>query len=331
MRPILVVVLLISGLAAFTMFGHSPRDAPPQHLGPARSGELEQRAEPEIIPPDAPSPLASGAEISRPASATGIVADAIHVSGQRLSLAVSYKSLRTILDEVYRQSGITVVLSDEIRDARVSLRFDDYPVERGLQRLLSQYDSFFFFSPSDDGSARLTTVWVYPKGRGQGLAPVPSPLEANSDDLRQEALDPDLLKRAAATATLIERNGNDAVETVKTGLADPDAQVRIQTLDAALRTAVDLAPDLLRALAQQDPSPTVRALALVGLTENGENDAATDSDVWELVEAARHDPAPEVSNLARHLVEGRRTVPETSDEAGPQNAEREDLQGETTN
>lgn len=170
----------------------------------------------------------------------------MQVTGDRLSLDVTDRPLRALLDELYQESGIAFELADELPDSRVSVQFDDLAIDKGVQRLLEGHDSFFLFSPAGGGSSGLISVWVYPRGKGRGLAPIPSPFEPSTDELEQASEGPDLLKRAWATASLIERNGNDASEVVQNALTDPAEQVRLQALHAALHSAVQLSPQLLR-------------------------------------------------------------------------------------
>jgi len=327
------IMLLVGVVVVFKMFDDPPSDVQPRSVATSKRSEAsEQRPKPALHRTVGSDHVMPSHDVlqSAPVSDNTLPSE-VRASGNRLSLDVIDKPLKKIIDEVHQQSGITIVLSDEIPNSRVSMQFDDYPIDQGLQRLLDKYDSFFLFSPIDGGTARLTTVWVYPKERGQGLAPIPSPLEVHTDELQQQAVDPDMLKRALATAALIERSGNEAVEILNTALTDPEEQMRIQALNAALRVAVDLSPGLLKELAQYDPSPTVRAMALVGLTDGDRNDATTDSDVWEVVEVARQDSAPEVSELATQLLEIRSNLQERSEEPDDQGERQGQLpEGEPT-
>jgi hypothetical protein len=332
------IMLLVGTAVAFKMFGNPPSDVQPRSVAASKISPTKRLEAPEKRPKSelhrtvGSDHVIPSHDVLQSVPVSGTLPREVRASGNRLSLDVIDKPLKKIIDEVHQQSGIAIVLSDEIPNARVSMQFDDFPIDQGLQRLLDKYDSFFLFSSIDGGTARLTTVWVYPKERGQGLAPIPSPLEVDTDDLQQQAVDPDMLKRALATAALIERSGNEGVEILNTALTDPEEQMRIQALNAALRVSVDLSPGLLQELAQHDPSPTVRAIALVGLTDGDRNDATTDSDLWEVVEIARQDSAPEVSELATQLLEIRRSnLQERSEEPDEQGESQGQLpEGEPT-
>lgn len=321
------IMVFLGVAAAFKMFDDSPSDVQPHSvIGSKKSEAPKERHKSELHRTVESDHVRPSHDVLQSAPVPAQLPKEIRATGNRLSLDVIDKSLKTIIDEVHQQSGITIVVSDEIPNSRVSLQLDDSPIEQGLQRLLDKYDSFFFFSPIDGGTARLTTVWVYPKERGQVLAPIPSPIEVHNNELRQQAADPDTVKRALATAALIERNGPEAGELLTTALTDPDEQMRIQALNAALRVAVDLSPDLLKELARYDPSPTVRAMALVGLTDSDRNYATTNSDIWDVLEVARQDSAPEVSELATHLLETRNNLQERSEEEADDQGE---LQGQS--
>lgn len=242
-------------------------------------------------------------------------AGGVRVVGNDLSLDITNKPLKIVLETISKQSGIPINVSAAVPDSEVTLRFDNRPIAQCLQHLLSAYDSFFSFGPVDGGAARLMAVWVYPQEQGRALTPIPSPFEIPQGELQQHTQDPDVIVRASATAALIERSGNKALEVIMTALADPEEQVRMQALQAALHAAVDLAPGTLEDLARHDPSPTVRAIALEGLINRDSAKATTGTETWEILEFAKHDPAPEVSELAVYLIENLRNASQPTDPA----------------
>lgn len=258
---------------------------------------------------------------------------AVIIRGDRLSLDVTDVPLRTIVERIQQQSGIAIELADEVRDPRISMQIDDLPLAQGLQRMLEGFDSFFLFSAFtafSGGDSQLSSVWVYPQGRGRRLTPIPSSIEMHADELQQDAGDPDVLKRAWATATLIERNGDAALELVKTALADPEDQVRSQALAAALYAPVNLSAELLKEIAQHDPSPTLRTIALAALANADPNDGTEQWGVSEMLEIALRDPDPEVSELAAQLLDHRNSASDSEEDQAPQGQVEDELPGELT-
>ncbi|MGH6820484.1 MAG: hypothetical protein ACREDU_06430 [Methylocella sp.] len=105
-----------------------------------------------------------------------------------LTVALEEQPLRWVLDEISRQSGMMLETSPEIGDERVTDAFQDLPIERGLRRLLGSWDLFFFYAGDEPGPRY---VWVYPKGKGAALRPIPPEVWASTRELEEAFNDTD--------------------------------------------------------------------------------------------------------------------------------------------
>ena len=226
----------------------------------------------------------------------------IHLSDNRLSLAITKQPLQEVAKAIAQQAQLSIIFDKEMPNPNIDMKFSNLPVQQGLQRLFENYDTFFFYSTDKETVAKLTTVWVYPQGQGQRLAPVPSPIAARANELIQDTTDTDAARRASAIANLVEQQGSAATEAVQNALIDPDERVRIEALHAALLAQIDLPLDTLKDLAVRDTSAKIRSIALAGLVNRSEQGAIELSDILEVLKLAQKDTDPEVSELAVQLI-----------------------------
>jgi type II secretory pathway component GspD/PulD (secretin) len=242
-----------------------------------------------------------------------------------LSLEASGHPLQDIAYKIAQQSGITIVMSEAIANPTTTIQFHDLSIEQGLHRLFENYDIFFFYTRNDAKSARLATVWVYPQGQGKKLAPVSPSIATRADENIQDITDADSInKRASAITNMVEQQGSAATEIAKNALTDPDELIRIQALDAALRAQIDLPPDTLKDLAQNDASAKIRSIALAGLFDRSVNGSIGTSDILDTLATAQKDDDPEVSELAAQLM---KSLEEPS--AQPSEQESQEFQEQT--
>ena len=254
----------------------------------ATSGLADAKDDAGVAARDARSGAGSARAGTRPASDGTIT-----VHNGLLTIAVRSRPLTAILDEISRAGHVAIMLDDAQAPA-VSLRVNDLPLDQGLLRILKGYDSFFFYAPDQNGTATLKAVWAYPKGRGQGLVPVPPALWASTKDIERQLEDPHAEVRAKAIETLIFRNGPDALDAVITALKDDHSHVRSHALYGAIAAGVPVPIGTLSTLALTDPSSDVRFLALDAL--------AHDPSAKSLVEQAMNDPNPHVQQKAKEIL-----------------------------
>jgi hypothetical protein len=219
----------------------------------------------------------------------------IKVHNGLLTIAVRSRPLTAVLEDVSRAGHVAIMFEDTRTEApAISLRAQDLPLDQVLLRMLKGYDSFFLYGPDEKGTAVLKAVWVYPKGRGQGLAPLPPELWASTKDVEKRLDDSNADVRAKAIETLISRKGPEALDAILTALKDDHSQVRTHALYGAMTAGVPVPPDTLSTLALTDPSADIRFLALDALSN--------DPGVKTLAEQALNDPSPHVQQKARELL-----------------------------
>jgi hypothetical protein len=238
---------------------------------------------PSIARPPAFNPASDAGQTSRQNSQ-------ISFSSGRLSANFKNLPLSRLADQISHKAGVAVLLQNGVGDQLVSASFQKLPVDEGLRQVLRTQDVFFFYGADENQPSALRAVWIYPKGRGRGLAPVPPEKWGSTGELSAMLTDKDPQVRGRAIQTLVERKGGSAKGDVLKALHDDNAQVRATALYAALRSAMDLSPEELSSLALHDDSVDVRFLALQALSNSPE--------VRPIAEEAVHDPSEVVSNQA---------------------------------
>lgn len=231
-----------------------------------------------------------------------------------LTVRIKNWSLEWLLDRISDKSGIAFVAPQGMGTERVSLNLQNLPLEEALRQILSNHDTFFVWAADQQPAkpASLKAVWVYPKGKGRNLQPLPAEEWASTKELRKKLSDRDAKVRAAAVKSLIERNGERAEEDVLQALRDTDAKVRSRTLFYAYDRGVHLPPSILKDLEASDSSPEVRFLALQALDG--------DPNFEDIAQQALSDPDPHVREEARELLGSRKAPPNEPAEGSEQPA-----------
>lgn len=219
----------------------------------------------------------------------------INFKDGRLSVRVQNRPLEWVLEEISREGRVAIIRADGVGGERVSVQFQDLPLDEGLRQILKEKDAFFFYGVEEKPPASLRAIWIYPSRRGRGLAPVPPETWASTKELEGRLTEPDPQARSQAVEALVERKGDRALDVVLQALRDADEQVRSWALYSALSAGVELPTDSLIDLALHDPSHNVRFLALEAL--------ATDPNVRTVGEQALNDPSPHVRRKAQEILE----------------------------
>jgi hypothetical protein len=253
----------------------------------------------------------SSPQVSSPAEAAEKKATVTYAQG-RLTINAQDQALAWVLQKISDRARVAIITDEAIGDERVSLQFEDIPLEQALRQVLEPYDAFYFYGVDKKGPASsLKAVWIYPRGEGQGLSPVPPEDWASTRDMQGRLRDPDPQVRSRALEALVERTGNQAVNSVVDALGDQDSEVRARALYAALSAGVELPPSYLYQ-ALQDQSANVRFLALESL--------ARDPNIQMIAERALHDPSPHVQHKAREILARLNPTPRApSPRQSPQN------------
>lgn len=214
----------------------------------------------------------------------------ITVEDGRLSVEIMDRPLEQVLDAISKKAEVAIIVDDAVEGALVADAFLDLPLDQGLRRLLRDQDAFFYYA----AGAGLQAVWIYPEEEGQGLQPVPPDAWASTEELELELRDRDPKRRAQAVETLVERQGDRALDSVLEALRDRDDQVRAQALYGALNADVELPVPVLSDLALDDPSESVRFLALEAL--------ANDPMIEVIAVQALDDPSPHLRTKAEEIL-----------------------------
>lgn len=219
----------------------------------------------------------------------------VSVKEGRLTVRVENRSQDWILEEISRQAKVAITRVSGSGPRHVTMHFQDLSLDEGLRQILASQDAFFFYGAAGKTPAVLRAVWIYAKGKGEGVEPVPPEAWASSKDLERDVADPDPDVRARAVEALIERKHDGARDIVLDALKDQDDGVRSTALHESLANDVDLPTELLTELALGDPSPDVRFLALDGLADH--------AGVRAIAERAAHDPSLPVRQKAREILQ----------------------------
>ncbi len=238
---------------------------------------------------------AAGAPNAPSAGAPAPAASArINVTGGRLSASFKNIALGPLADEISKKAGIAILLQDGVGSELVSASFQKLPVDQALRQILGKQEVFFFFGIDEQQPSALKAAWIYPKGKGRGLAPVPPEKWASTHELSASLSDKDPQARGRAIETLVERKGAAAKTAVLNAMHDGSAQVRATALYAALKSGVNLPQEDLAGWALHDDSPDVRFLALQALSDS--------PDVRSIAEDAANDPNEAVRTKAREIL-----------------------------
>jgi hypothetical protein len=247
----------------------------------------DQQNPPADTQKDAPAPIA------KPAARPVTIA-----SDGTVTIMATRLRLPEVLNDISVQAKLPIVLSESLQNERVSLHLSAVSLEEGLKRLLVAYDAFYLFSPSErekeKPSASIKGIWVYPKGEGLELEPVPPSLWASTKELETQLEDPDPGVRCDTFEALIERLGARSLPTVLRGLVDSDDGVRLTTLTAALDADVEIPATELHALVLSDSLQSIRLLALEAIETRPEAIA--------IAQSVQDDADEVVRNTAKLLI-----------------------------
>jgi hypothetical protein len=219
---------------------------------------------------------------------------AVAFKNGRLSANIQDRSLERVADEFSRKTGVRVILDSELLRESVSIQFQSLSVEEGLRQLFRKHDAFFFYGVGKDESSALKVVWVYPKGRGRSVEPIPSEKWASTEELYRMLSDPDPKVRGRAFQGILERKGDLALDAVQGALQDPDEQVRSSVLEAAIAAGIAPPPEFLRNVVLKDTSVYVRCLAVQALADS--------PDAQSVAESAMNDPSEAVRTQAQEIL-----------------------------
>jgi hypothetical protein len=240
------------------------------------------------------------------------------VDGGLLTASIRNQPLRRVLEELSVIAHFTVAFADEVEDKIVSLEAKRLRLDDSIRQLLSDYDAFLFYGGTADKPAWLRAVWVYQKGGGSHLRPVPPEVWASGKELEARISNPDPEKRLLAYESLFSRpdpSSRDLVIDALAGKTERDHSVRQRLFSVAITKGFSLPPEVLADLALRDPSEQIRWLALDVLSEH--------SSAKQTAEAAILDPNEAIREKAKQILadlqaaDHRRTHPQPGSEDQP--------------
>jgi hypothetical protein len=216
-----------------------------------------------------------------------------------LSLNLHEQSLGAVLVEISRKSHVRIFSSPAIDSRIVTLELRDMPLERGMRELLKDGDVFFYSSAGE-----LRSAWVYEKGAGAELVPVPPENWASTADIERQMNSGSTAERISAIETLVARNGPGSTDLVGRALLDANAEVRLRALDVALSAGVAVSRETLISLTY-DSSAAVRALALEAIAGGTALGSAYEAETDDLLRRMTGDVDAEVRGKAAEALEVR--------------------------
>jgi hypothetical protein len=226
-------------------------------------------------------------------------ASLVLVENGMLSLVLHGQTLGPVLAQIAKQSHLSIVSAPAIDARPVTIELHGVPLERGLQELLEDCDVFYYNS-----GGSLQAAWIYPKGAGTQLVPVPPESWASTADVERQMDSGSAAERVTAIETLVARNGSTAGDAVNRALLDENAEVRLRALDVALSAGVSVSRETLTTLTY-DSSPPVRALALEAIASGTPVGGDREAETLQLVRRLTADPDPEVRAKAADILASR--------------------------
>lgn len=250
------------------------------------------------VEPEATSPRPPVAETHESAAST---ARSILVANGMLTLVLRAQPLGPVLAEIARKSGVNIVSPPAVDTRIVTIELREVPLGHGLEQLLKDCDVFVY---SSGGNVR--SAWIYDKGAGAELVPVPPESWASTADVERQMSGGSRAERIHAIETLVARNGPGAGDVVNRALLDDDAEVRLRALDVALSAGVSVSRETLTSLTY-DSAASIRALALEAIASGTPLNGAREAETEQLARRMLGDPDPEVRTKASEILESRRS------------------------
>jgi len=214
----------------------------------------------------------------------------------QLTIRAEDEPAELLLAELGRVAGVTFRGAEELGNDLISIELTDVGLEPALREILEEWDAFFFYGSGGGEPSRLQAVWVYPSGRGQGLAPVATEEWENLDDLGRKLADREPYVRLRALEILAKRGDDESHRMVLDAMrTEADDAIRMKMVTAVLGSSLEVPPDLWKTFATIDRSEDIRAFALLQLEDH--------PDFRNVASAALTDPSPGVRGLAEMLIE----------------------------
>ena len=233
----------------------------------------------------------------------------LRITNNLLTVKVHDASVEELVEEIARQSGLTIVWYGPISE-RITLDFQGHALDQALARILRNHSFALAFSQDEESpssAARPRKLWIIPKG-AEGSPPqaVAANESEQEDFLQDESIDITLLiaalrsedswEREEAVEALGEIGGPESAQFLGVALKDEDEDVRQAAIAALAHIGGDRAAQVL-AVALEDEDEWFREEAVEALGEIGGNSAIR------LLEQALSDEYDGVRDTAEELLE----------------------------
>ena len=215
----------------------------------------------------------------------------------RVTAVIESSPLLAVLEELSRRTRVTIVPGPGLEAEELSAELTNVPVDEAIRTLLKNYDTFLYYSPSQQSPASLAAVWVYPRGAASSLRPVPVETWASTRDLEAAMADRDPAVRERAYEALMarpDRVSQNRVLLAIRGATEADSELRERLLSTALSRSVEIPREVLSDLVRVDGTEAIRLIALDALTG--------DPAARETAVAALTDPSEAVRDRAREFL-----------------------------
>lgn len=233
----------------------------------------------DVLPTVNNAPLVDSKTAQSAGSASGSDGVRVDLSANTLSVSRRGATLRSILNEITQQSGITFHSMTTLRDAPVTTELDAVPLAAGLRTLLAGYDAFVYYESAAPDTAP-QTVWIYAVGAGRDLAPVANTASGVATTPADEPLlDVDALLSRADTSS--------------------DEAQRVDALQRVVDAGVVPPRDWLERVLQSDRADAMRLTAFRTLTQSSELGT---TDVRAIANLALSDPNDDLREEAQRLL-----------------------------
>jgi hypothetical protein len=207
----------------------------------------------------------------------------ISIEQGHLTARWSQRSLKSVLEDISRQSGIPITISRKVKDSMITRIFDSVPLDVAMRQLLVGHEVKILYG--SESAPTLLAVWVYAKGEGQTVD-LQSEAQVSLTRLPSEVPSP--LSEKANRSTPLEESLNDS-----------DTDKRYQALDNALARGESVSDYLLQRLLLTDPSEHMRLLAFRALVDSDRTNPE-DKRYWS--ETALNDPSKDLQDQAQQLL-----------------------------
>ncbi len=227
--------------------------------------------------------------------------------------------LADVLVQIASEANIPFNSESVNSEHRITISIQDTPIDTALRELLTGYDYFFLYSAD---KARLQAAWVYPAGTGQTIALTDH--ENRSRELAEDDLySSDPVSRVLALQQYASSDTKESVQRIKDAMRDENPDVRTMAILSAQENAIELSVTTLKELAESDPSPIVRSVALNTLSMNSE---LSPMQIGEFAEIALDDADKSIREQAEAILEGLKEL-ENKDTEAPESQHSDDEVG----